>query len=95
MHKLIVAIIRRERLESVSTALKNEGVAFTYSEVKGFCREVRLYHEDIQDRIRVEITLDEKDVDKIKNAILSSACCGMDGDGCLSVYHLDEFINFS
>ncbi len=95
MHKLIVAIIRRERLESVTAALKNERVPFTYSEVKGFCKEVHLYHEDIQDRIRVEIAPDEKDVDKIKNVILSSACCGMHGDGCMSVYNLDEFIDFS
>jgi nitrogen regulatory protein PII len=36
MHKLIVAIIRHERLEKVISALTNENIGFAYAAVKGF-----------------------------------------------------------
>jgi len=36
MHKLIVSIIRHEKIDDVISALKKEQVAFTYSNVKGF-----------------------------------------------------------
>lgn len=95
MYKLIVSIVRHEKIESVTSALKKEQIAFTYSNVKGFCNEVHLYHQDIHDRIRLEIVADEKDVQKVKYIIMANACCGLEGDGCLSVYVLDEFISFN
>lgn len=95
MHKLIVSIIRNEKIESVTSALRKEQTAFTYSPVKGFCNEVHLYHQDIHDRIRLEIVAHERDVQKVKDIIMANACCGLEGDGCLSVYVLDEFISFN
>ena len=95
MDKLIVAIIRHEVLEKLSSVLKKENLTFMYSEVKGFCKEVHLYHGDIQKRIRIEILAKEADLDKVKNIILTDACCGLEGDGCLSIYNLEEFINFN
>ncbi len=94
MHKLIVAIIRHERLEKVLSALKKERTGFTYSDVKGFGKEVHIYHGDIHDRIRIEVISEEKDVEKIKNIILSNACCGLEGDGLLAIYNLEDFIDF-
>lgn len=95
MYKLIVSIIRHERLEAVIAELKKEGINFTFSEVKGFCKEVHLYHKDIQNRVRVEVISDEKDVSKIRDIIVSNACCGLGADGCLAVLSLDDFLNFS
>lgn len=95
MHKLIVAIIRDEKIEGVSSALRKEQIGFTYSNVKGFCNEVHLYKQDIDDRIRLEIVVQEKDIQKTKDIIMANACCGLQGDGCMSVYVLDEFITFS
>ena len=95
MYKLIVSIIRHEKLESVTSALRKERIAFTYSEVKGFCSEVHLYHDDIHDRVRIEIIADGKDVEKVKDIITASACCGLEGDGCLSVYIVDEYLTFN
>ena len=95
MDKLIVAIIRHEVLEKLSSVLKKENLTFMYSEVKGFCKEVHLYHGDIQKRIRIEILAKEAEVDKVKSIIISNACCGLEGDCCLSIYNLEEFINFS
>lgn len=95
MYKLVVAIIRHEKLESVTSALKKEQIGFTYYHVKGFCKEVHLYHDDIHDRVKVEIVADANNVEKIKELITVNACCGMEGDGCISVYVIDEFIMFS
>ncbi len=93
MYKLIVAVIRHEKIESVAAALKKEQVAFIYSDVKAFGNEVNLYHGDIHDRIKLEIIARDEDVHKLKDIVLASACCGLEGDGCLSVYVIDEFIS--
>jgi nitrogen regulatory protein PII len=74
--------------------LKKERVNFTYSEVKGFCGEVHLYQKDIHNRIKLEIVSNEEDVQKVKDIIMANACCGLGGDGCLSVYILDEHVMF-
>jgi nitrogen regulatory protein PII len=95
MHKLIVAIVRHETLENIVSALKKERINFTYSEVKGFCGEVHLYQKDIHNRIKVEIISNEEDVGKIKDIIMAKASCGLEGDGCLSVYVLDEHVMFT
>lgn len=95
MHKLIVAIVRHERLDQVSSALREENITFMFSEVKGFCKEAHLYHKDIQNRIRIEILTKETEIEKVKEIILSNACCGLEEDGCLSIFNLEEFINFS
>jgi nitrogen regulatory protein PII len=95
MHKLIVSIIRHEKKEAVIDSLKKERVPFTYSKVKGFCGEVHLYQEDIHERIKIEIVAKEKDMEKVKNIIMENACCGLEGDGCLAVYVLDEYVLFS
>ena len=95
MNKLIVAIIRHETLEELSSALKKENITFMYSDVKGFCKEIRLFHKDIQQRVRIEIIVKEAEVERVKEIILSNACCGLEEDGCLSIYKLEEFINFS
>jgi nitrogen regulatory protein PII len=95
MYKLLVSIVRHEKIEDVISALKKAGVAFTYSEVKGFCGEVHLYKEDIHERIRIEIVAQDEDVDRVKNIITANACCGLEGDGCLSVYIVDEYITFN
>jgi len=94
MYKLIVSIVRQEKIENVLSVLKKERITFTYSKVKAFCGEVHLYHEDLHERIRIEIVTDKKDVDKVKDIIMANACCGLEGDGCLFVYILDEYIPF-
>ena len=95
MRKIIIAIIRHERLEKVTDALKKELIGFTYTGVKGFGTEAPLYSGDVHDRIRIEIISRENDAEKIKNVIVSNACCGLEGDGVLAVYNLEEVIDFS
>ena len=95
MYKLIVSIVRNEKIDEVISALKKEGIAFTYSNVKGFCGEVHLYQEDIHERTRIEVIAHSKDVNKVKDIITAKACCGLEGDGCLAVYIVDEYITFT
>ncbi len=95
MYKLIVSIVRHEKLESVTSALRKERIAFTYSEVKGFCHEVHLYNDDIHDRIKIEIVVPDEAVQTVKDIVTANACCGLEGDGCLAVYVLDEYDIFS
>jgi nitrogen regulatory protein PII len=81
-------------LENIASALKKKRINFTFSEVKGFCGEVHLYQKDIHNRIKLEIVSNEEDVEKVKDIIMENACCGLEGDGCLSVYVLDEHVIF-
>ncbi len=95
MHKMIIAFIRREKLEEISAELRKERICFTYSDVKGFGKEVRLYSKDIHDRIKMEFIADEKDVERIKKIILSNVPHGVSGCGILAINSLEEFIDFS
>jgi nitrogen regulatory protein PII len=95
MHKLIVSLVRLEKLDTLTAALRKGRIAFTYSKVKGFCGEVHLYQEDMHERVRIEIIAQEKDVEKVKDIIMDHACCGLEGDGCMSIYVVEEFVRFS
>jgi nitrogen regulatory protein PII len=95
MYKLIVSIVRNEKIDNVISELKKAGIPFTYSKVKGFCGEVHLYHEDIHERTRIEVVVHNKDVNTVRDIITTNACCGLEGDGCLAVYIVDEYITFT
>jgi len=95
MHKMVMAVIRRALFDKLTAEFEKKRIHFTCSEVKGFGKEVRLYHEDIHDRIKIEIVAEEKDVEDIKNIILSNVNHGTLGAGILAVYKLDEFVEFS
>jgi nitrogen regulatory protein PII len=95
MHKLIVAIIRPETLENLASALKKERIIFTYSEVKGFSSEVHLYQKDIHNSIKMEIVTNEENLQKVKDIVVANASCGLEGNGCVSVYILDEHVMFT
>ncbi|MBC8413302.1 MAG: P-II family nitrogen regulator [Nitrospira sp.] len=93
MHKLIVTILRKEKLECVVSSLRKENINFTYYDVKGFFKEVHLFHKDIMDRVKVEIVVPLDEVAKVKEIILGNACCGMEGDAYLTVYVVDELVS--
>lgn len=95
MNKLIVTLIRQEKLDDVVAALKEAQLAFTYFTVKGFCGEVNIYRANLHDRIKVEILAGDADVEKIKEIIMKNACCGLEGDGCLFVQPIDGYTLFS
>lgn len=95
MYKMIVAITEHELLEKLTSEMRKERVHFSYSEVKGFGREVHLYHRDIHQRLKIEVISREEDVEKVKNIILACAPRGIPGAGILAVYNIEEFIDLS
>ncbi|GBE36978.1 nitrogen regulatory protein P-II [bacterium BMS3Bbin07] len=95
MHKMVMAVIRRALFDKITGEFEKKRIHFTCSAVKGFGKEVRLYHEDIHDRIKIEIIAEEKDVQGVKDIIISNVNHGTTGAGILAVYKLDEFMEFS
>jgi nitrogen regulatory protein P-II 1 len=97
--KLIVAIIRPDRLNEVLEALYRRDVrGLTLSRVLGHGGEterVETYRGttvkvDLQEKVRLEIGVSEPFVTPTVNAILSSARTGEVGDGKVFVMNVDQ-----
>jgi nitrogen regulatory protein P-II 1 len=88
--QLVTAIIKPHMLDEVKDALKGKGVTgITVSEVKGFGRQGghtetyrgTEYTIEFLPKVKVEVVVDEGDVDAVVDAIASSAQTGKIGDG--------------
>ncbi|MFY9808653.1 MAG: P-II family nitrogen regulator [Pseudonocardiaceae bacterium] len=88
--KLVTAIVKPFTLEDVKAALENIGVlGMTVSEVQGFGRQKghtevyrgAEYSVDFVPKIRVEVVVDEVQVDKTIDALVEAARTGKIGDG--------------
>ena len=88
--KLVTAIIKPFKLDDVKAALEVLGVqGLTVSEVQGFGRQKghtevyrgAEYSVDFVPKIRVEVVVDEVQVDKTIDALVEAARTGKIGDG--------------
>jgi nitrogen regulatory protein P-II 1 len=88
--KLVTGIIKPFTLEDVKVALEQVGVlGMTVSEVQGFGRQKghtevyrgAEYSVDFVPKIRVEVVVDEAQVDKTIDALVEAARTGKIGDG--------------
>lgn len=88
--QLITAIIKPHMLDEVKDALKGKGVTgITVSEVKGFGRQGghtetyrgTEYTIEFLPKVKVEVVVDDGDVDAVVDAIAASAQTGKIGDG--------------
>jgi nitrogen regulatory protein P-II 1 len=88
--KLVTAIVKPFTLEDVKAALEQIGVlGMTVSEVQGFGRQKGHtevyrgveYSVDFVPKIRVEVVVDEAQVDKTIDALVEAARTGKIGDG--------------
>ena len=88
--KLVTAIVKPFTLEDVKAALEQIGVlGMTVSEVQGFGRQKGHtevyrgveYAVDFVPKIRVEVVVDEAQVDKTIDALVEAARTGKIGDG--------------
>ena len=88
--KLIVGIIKPFKVDDVKQALHGLGVqGVTVSDVQGFGRQrghTEVYRGaeytiDFVPKVRIEIIVDDGDVDRIVDGILGSARTGKIGDG--------------
>ena len=99
--KLIEAIIKPFKLDSVRDAVQKVGVqGLTVTEVKGFGRQkghTELYRGaeyvvDLLPKMRIEILVRDGEVDEIVAAIIGAANTGKIGDGKIFVHSVDEVI---
>jgi len=88
--KLITAIIKPQKLDSVKEALVSQGIiGMTVSEAKGFGRQLGLtevyrgtqYKVDLIPKIRLEVLVSSKIADKAIEIIVNAARTGSIGDG--------------
>ncbi len=88
--KLITAIIKPFKLDDVKAALEVLGVqGLTVSEVQGFGRQKghtevyrgAEYTVDLVPKVRVEVLVDDLDVDKTVDAVVEASRTGKIGDG--------------
>ena len=88
--QLVTAIIKPHMLDEVKDALKGKGVTgITVSEVKGFGRQGghtetyrgTEYTIEFLPKVKVEVVVDDGDVDSVVDAIATSAQTGKIGDG--------------
>lgn len=99
--KRIVAIIQPHRLNAVKDALIHIDIqGITVSEVRGFGKQkgyAEIYRgtkfvPQFITKVRLEIILSERDVDRAKEAIINTARTGEIGDGKIFVSSVDETV---
>lgn len=94
-------IIRPFKLEEVKEALSNVGVrGMTVSEVRGFGRSrghTELYRGseytiEFVPKLKIEIVVDDENVNKVIDAVQEAAATGKIGDGKIFVLSVDETV---
>jgi nitrogen regulatory protein P-II 1 len=97
----VEAIIQNSKLEAVKNALHEIGVeGMTVLEVRGHGRQKghtefyrgREYTVDLIPKIKVELVLPDKMVEKVVDAIASAARTGKIGDGKIFLSRVEEAI---
>jgi nitrogen regulatory protein P-II 1 len=92
--KKVEAIIRPEKIQDVKASLDKLGcIGMTITEVKGRGKQGgitqqwrgRQYHIDLLPKIKIELVVKTKYVDKVVNTIIESARTGKTGDGKIFV----------
>ena len=99
--KLVTAIIKPFKLDEVREALIEYGIqGMTVTEVKGFGRQkghTELYRGaeysvDFVPKAKIELMIDDGQLDEVITLILATAKTGKMGDGKITVTSLDEVI---
>ncbi len=99
--KLITAVIKPFKVDDVKEALKAAGVqGITVSEVRGFGRQGghtetyrgAEYQIDFVPKAKVELVVDDSNVDSVVDVITKSAATGKIGDGKIWVTNVEQVI---
>ena len=99
--KLVTAVVKPHRIEEVKEALRELGVSgVTMTDVEGFGRQRghtevyrgAEYQVDFVPKVRVEVVVDEPQVDEVVDAIVAAARTGKIGDGKLWVTEVDRVL---
>jgi nitrogen regulatory protein P-II 2 len=99
--KLVVAIIKPFKLDDVRSALADVGVqGITVTEVKGFGRQkghTELYRGaeyvvDFLPKVKLELAVEDDQVDRVVEVIIDMARTGKIGDGKIFVLELGQAV---
>ena len=99
--KLITAIVKPFKLDDVKDALKTIGIlGMTVSEVRGFGRQGghsetyrgAEYTIEFVPKVRVELVVDDGDVDKAISTIRTAANTGKIGDGKVWITSVERLV---
>jgi nitrogen regulatory protein P-II 1 len=99
--KLIVGIIKPFKLDEVKDALKELGVqGLTVSDVQGFGRQrghTEVYRGaeytiDFVPKVRIEILVDDGDVERVTTKLVETARTGKIGDGKVWVVPVEDVV---
>ncbi len=99
--QLITAIVKPFKIDDVKDALKAAGIqGITVSEVRGFGRQGghtetyrgAEYKIDYVPKVRLEIVVDNSEVDRVVEAIKAAATTGKIGDGKIWVTNVERII---
>jgi nitrogen regulatory protein P-II 2 len=99
--KMVVAIIKPFKLDDVRSALAEVGIqGITVTEVKGFGRQkghTELYRGaeyvvDFLPKVKLELAVDDDQVDRVVEAIIETARTGKIGDGKIFVAELGQAV---
>lgn len=85
--KKIEAIIRKDKFEKVYDILEKSGIGgLTVSEAKGFGH----HRNGLKEKVKLEIYVDEFQVDKVVEMIRQAAKTGTTGDGKIAILPLEN-----
>ena len=99
--KKVEAIIRPFKLEDVKVALVEAGIiGMTVSEVRGFGRQkgqVERYRGseftvEFLQKLKIEVVIDDSNIDTVVNAIAEAAKTGVIGDGKIFILPIDSVV---
>jgi nitrogen regulatory protein P-II 2 len=99
--KLVTAIIKPFKLDDVREAISEIGIeGLTVTEVKGFGRQKghtelyrgAEYQVDFLPKVKLEIAVQDDQVDRLVEAIVSAAKTGKIGDGKVFVFDLESAV---
>ena len=100
--KKIEAIIKPFKLSLVKDALHEEGISgMTVTDVKGFGRQrgstggidkVQEYDDEFLVKMKLEVIVEDKNAEKVTEAIKKAAYSGKIGDGKIFISNIDKVI---
>ena len=90
---LIIAVIRRDKLEEVEKKLQDMGVErITVSKIKGFGEYHDFFAQNwMVEEVRIEVFTRKDEVEAVTAAIMDAAHTGLPGDGIVAVVPIDKF----
>lgn len=93
--KMVSAVVRCIKVEEIARRLKKIGVTgCTVYRVRGYGEEWHLYEPLIHGRhYKLEAIVEDSQLDSVVKEITEGAWTGLEGDGILSVFDLEQAVH--